>query len=191
MWVDKLYGRVDFTLYYRNDQNACWNFWNAWTQCAARNDCENPGNTPCPYPTQIYKEQYRAMMLMPKPALVCDSQSDRPTTQAYSFQLRLVIKGWCRIRGLFLYALPKMETAFQDMYCLGDDPCASCPPGAEGPAGLQGNPGTGVQSFRGGALDPNGVQDGNRGDLYKSDTGLGGDGSIWVKRTNGGSTGWI
>lgn len=190
LWVDKLYGRADFTVYYRNDQNACWQFWNAWTQCAQRTDCEAPLTEACSVPT-VYKQQYRAMMAMPKPEAVCDPQSDRPTRQAYSFQLRIVIKGYCRVRGIFMYALERAEEPFYGLSCLGTDPCNTCPTGATGDQGATGARGTGIMTYFGSALDPNGVQTGQAGDVYKSLVSQGGDGSIWVKRTSGGTDNWI
>ncbi len=186
-WIDRLYGRADFTLYYRNDQNACWIFWNAWSQCAARTDCEDPGNEYCPYPTQTYKQQYRTMMLMPKPPAACDEQSDRPSDLAYSFQLRLVIKGFCRLRGIFGYALERMEQPFSQMKCIADNVCGTCTEGPEGPPGTDGQRGSGFTTHFGTFPDPNGNVVGVQGDLYK-DTD---SGQLWVKATMGtGNTGW-
>ncbi len=187
IWIDRLYGKVDFTLYWRNDQNACWNFWNAWSQCAARNSCEDPGVEFCPYPTTTYKEQYRAMMRMPKPEGVCDLQSDRPSVYAYSFQLRLVIKGFCRVRGISVYAWPRTEEVFSDMVCVGDITCGSCDEGMAGPPGLAGADGTGMRRYVGALEDPNGIQSGRQGDEYKSTF----DGRLWTKTSLGtGNTGW-
>lgn len=187
IWIDRLYGKVDFTLYWRNDQNACWNFWNAWSQCAARNNCEDPDQEFCPYPTTVYKEQYRAMMRMPSPVGVCDSQSDRPSDWGYSFQLRLVIKGFCRIRGIFVYAWQKEEQVFSDLVCTGDIVCGTCTEGMQGPQGLSGQPGTGMRRYVLDIEDPNGVVTGNQGDEVKSLF----DGRLWTKTNAGtGNTLW-
>jgi hypothetical protein len=186
IWIDRLYGLAWFTLYWRNDQYPCWHYWNAWTECAARNDCEDPGNTNCAYPTAIYKQQYRAMMAMPKPPNYCDSESDRPAHMGYSFQFRLVIKGYCRVRGIFAYALPREEPPFGQMRCIGSDPCGTCPPGADGEAGADGARGAGMVTNLGVLDDPNGFITGNKGDAYKNtDSGL-----LWFKTTQGGNTGW-
>lgn len=187
IWIDRLYGKVDFTLYWRNDQNACWNFWNAWSQCASRNNCEDPDQEFCPYPTTTYKEQYRAMMRMPSPPAVCDQQSNRPSDWGYSFQLRLVVKGFCRIRGIFVYAWPKVEEVFSDMVCVGDITCGTCTEGMPGPQGLSGQPGTGMRRYVLNVEDPNGVVNGNQGDEVKSLF----DGRLWTKTSAGtGNTLW-
>jgi hypothetical protein len=187
IWIDRVYGKVDFTLYYRNDQNACWNYWNAWSTCAARNDCEDPGNEYCEYPTTIYKQQYRAMMTMPKAPQYCDVSMDRPTNQGYSFQFRLVIKGSCRVRGLFAYAMTKEEQAYPNIVCPPTDPCAGCPEGSQGAQGADGARGAGMVTYFG-VGDPNGVQEGNQGDAYKDSV----SGELWHKSTPGtGTDGWI
>lgn len=63
--------------------------------------------------------------------------------------------------------------------------------GPTGPQGQQGVAGAnGVQTYLGADFDPNGIQSGSRGDLYKSDPVLGGDGTLWVN-SNGAITGWV
>jgi hypothetical protein len=44
----------------------------------------------------------------------------RPTTIGYQFQVRVVIKGWCRVRGLILYALPREKPQYQGVSCHAD-----------------------------------------------------------------------
>jgi len=118
LWVDRMFGTVDFKLYYRPDQYPCWVFWHAWQECAARSNCEleSVGES-CDYPTQTYCPQYRTPMTMPKPHFQCDATNDRPTSLGYSFQFRFVIKGYCRVRGIFPYALPKDEAPYDGIVC--------------------------------------------------------------------------
>lgn len=64
-------------------------------------------------------------------------------------------------------------------------------PGAVGPTGPPGPAGaSGPAMTIGSALDPNGVVVGAVKDMYKSAVALGGDGSLWVKTTGTGDTGW-
>lgn len=117
-WIDRLSGTVDFYLEYRPSSYPCWIFWNRWTECAARNECELPNPLlPCNHPEQQYLPQYRAMMTMPVPPVLCNDNVQRPTNIDYSFQFRLTIKGSCRIRGLMAYAIPVERSPFDGLRC--------------------------------------------------------------------------
>lgn len=115
LWIDKLFGTVDFTAYYRPDQDPCWHLWTSWQECAARSSSEN-ANHPTSYPEQPYREQYRATKVFPNPPPLC-SITGRPSNIAYQFQVRIEIKGWCRIRGLLLHATPYDKAPFQGVVC--------------------------------------------------------------------------
>lgn len=118
LWVDKLFGEVEFTVYFRPDQHPCWLFWHQWKECAARNECDlTTAEVPCTYPQQTYREQYRSMMVLPKPVAGCNNTNSRPFKYGYSFQLKIVIKGWCRVRGLLVHALPRERQSFDGMRC--------------------------------------------------------------------------
>lgn len=118
LWVDRLSGTVDFLLEYRPDQYPCWTYWNNWTECAARNECELPNPVlPCDHPTEPYLPQYRATMVMPKPPTGCNDNVKRPLNIGYSFQFRLTIKGSVRVRGLLVHALPREKQPFIGMVC--------------------------------------------------------------------------
>lgn len=118
LWIDQLYGKANFTIQYRENQNPCWRYWHTFYQCASRNDCEDADVLqPCDYPTQTYSQQYRAMLLMPKPPYECDATNGRPSNLGYSFQVRITVSGTCRIRGLILHALPRSTPAFEGITC--------------------------------------------------------------------------
>jgi len=121
LWVDKLYGKVEFTVEWRPDQHPCWQFWATWIECAARNSCEDVDAIfPCPYPAQTYREQYRIPMVLQKPPRrSCENTNGRPFDLGYSFQIRLTIKGWCRVRGAVLHCLPRDTPPFQGIRCIG------------------------------------------------------------------------
>lgn len=118
LWVDRLSGTVDFLLEYRPDQYPCWTYYNNWTECAARNECELPNPVlPCDHPTEPYLPQYRATMVMPKPPTGCNNNVKRPLNIGYSFQFRLTIRGSVRVRGLLVHALPREKQPFLGLVC--------------------------------------------------------------------------
>lgn len=121
VWVDKVLGTVDFQAFYRSDQNACWIPWMAWRICSAKSTCENVENPVC-YPIQEYCEGYRSGMVLPRPPMRCDQQVMRPSNVGYQFQMKLVVKGWCRIRAILLYLLPKMQGPYEGMVCNAELP---------------------------------------------------------------------
>lgn len=114
VWMDKILGTVDIKVYYRPDQSPCWILWHAWQECEAANSCEDVVNPIC-YPIQPYCEGYRATRALDVPPIKSDTQNDRPTNIGYQFQVKFEIKGWCRIRGLLLHALPTMIAPFDNM----------------------------------------------------------------------------
>jgi len=132
-WIDKLLGNVDFEAYYRPDQWPCWIFWHRWSQCTAKDCSQDPTVTqPC-YPSQPYCETYEPEMTLPKPPVVCISKGRRtPSNWGYSFQVKLVIKGWCRVRGHFLSMLPKEDAAFSGLVCNVNSLLPSGPSGGTG-----------------------------------------------------------
>lgn len=119
LWIDRLFGKVDFKVYYRPDQNPCWYFWHAWDECAARDGCETIPTGNCPdYPMQDYCEQFRPSMVLPEPTPFCDNTIKRPTNLGYQFQVKIVIHGWCRIRGLLVHAISAEQPPFDGLVCV-------------------------------------------------------------------------
>lgn len=116
LWIDKLLGTVEFELYYRPDSYPCWIFWHAWKECTAR-DCTEDVTAQVCYPTQPFCESFKATKMVSKPPAVCIDASKRPSDWAYQFQIRLVIKGWCRVRGLLLHAVPRDKRPFENIVC--------------------------------------------------------------------------
>lgn len=120
LWIDRLVGTVDFQVYYKPGQSACFYFWHAWKECAARDCREDTSINGCPdvdYPQQPYCSQYRATMVLPEPPVACDANNIRPSTIDYQFQVKLVIKGSCRVRGFLIHALPVAKPMFEGLTC--------------------------------------------------------------------------
>lgn len=125
IWCDRLRGTVDFTVELRPDAHPCWYMWHRWSECAARNECENLNPPiPCDHPQQEYLPQYRATMVLPRPPTTCNtaggtanSGSPRPLNIAYSFQVRVTIKGSVRIRGFLLHAMLREKQPYLGITC--------------------------------------------------------------------------
>lgn len=117
LWLDKIYGTVEFEVYFRPDQHPCWIPWHAWKECAARDCSEDLDVVSCDYPGTPYCEQYRASRTLPKPPEVCAATQRRGVNIGYQFQIKVVTKGWNRVRGYLLHALPFDKRPFENMPC--------------------------------------------------------------------------
>lgn len=116
LWVDRLYGTVDYTVEFRPDGDPCWHFWTKFRLCSARNSCEDVSNPVC-YPIAPYGENYKQTVMLPKPPLGCATASNRPLHRGYQFQVRFTIKGFCRVRGMLLIANPVEKATYDNLVC--------------------------------------------------------------------------
>lgn len=116
LWVDRVRGEVVFNLEYRPDGEACWQPWVEWKICSAKNSCEDVINPVC-YPLTEYGEGYQVPMNFPVPPQTCARQVGRPANLGFQFQPRLTIRGFCRVRGLQLYAEPVKRGMYQRLVC--------------------------------------------------------------------------
>jgi hypothetical protein len=120
LWIDKLLGTVNFEVYYRPDSYACWQRWHAFQRCAAK-DCREDIDNPCfddGYPAEPFCEQDAIPISLPRPGTVgCAPLNGRPPTWGFQFQVKLVIQGWCRVRGLLLHAWPRGDRPYAGMVC--------------------------------------------------------------------------
>lgn len=117
IWVDKVFGTVEMDVYYRVDADPCWQLWAYLKFCAARTSCEDVINPVC-YPEQPYREGYKFPLVLPTPPVpTCETMNLRPMNVGYSFQVKIVTRGWCRIRGLIVHALPTMKAPFRGLTC--------------------------------------------------------------------------
>ena len=111
LWVDKVYGTVNIDVWYREDADPCWRKWFSTSVCAAR-DCTEVDPV-CAYPDGVaFREGYRYPVVFPEPHPACDSMGVRPSTVGYQFQVKIMLRGWCRVRGLILYAMPHTEPQY-------------------------------------------------------------------------------
>jgi hypothetical protein len=117
LWLDQMAGSVKIDVYFRPDQSPCYVFWHSFTECAAKDCTEDPDVTqPC-YPSQPYCPGFKATLTLPKPPAPCIAISGRPANRGYQFQVKLVVRGWVRIRGIMLHALPVQKAPFEGLVC--------------------------------------------------------------------------
>lgn len=118
LWIDRMFGDVDFVMQYRTDFDPCWRFWHAWHDCSAKNACDDVSIQDClpDYPAD-YQESFRASVKLPVPPSYCETATKRPSTTGYQFQPRLIVKGFARLRGLMLFALPTDEAPGTGLVC--------------------------------------------------------------------------
>ena len=117
LWIDRIFGEVNFNMEYRPDGETCWLPWHQWQVCSARNTCEDVIEPVC-YPIEPYGEGYRQVMQLPLPPTSCAKQSGRPSNVGFQFQCRLTVQGFCRFRGIQLFAEPVKRSMYGQMVCL-------------------------------------------------------------------------
>jgi len=114
LWIDRIGSPMDFWMDYRPDGETCWKEWHRWSICAPR-DTEEAGGPS--YPAYPCGESHRATMTLPLPPASCIAASGRPSDIGYQFQLRLTIKGYGRIRGLLVHAVPVERKLYEGKMC--------------------------------------------------------------------------
>lgn len=116
LWADRISGEVLFTMEYRPDGETCWLKWHQWKVCAARTSAEDCVN-PTSYPITPFGPGYKQTMVLPVPPTNCEVFTGRASDIGYQFQTRLTIKGYCRIRGLMLFAEVVERPLFGEKVC--------------------------------------------------------------------------
>ena len=116
LWLDRVYGTIDFHLEYRPDGDPCWYTWHKWNLCTAKDSCEDVHSPVC-YPAVEKGEAYRATITMPVPQKVCNSVMMRPANVGYQIQPKLSWHGHARIRGIYLHGQEVMRNLWQNKVC--------------------------------------------------------------------------
>lgn len=121
--VQDMEGRVYFDIYYRSDDNPCWQFWHSFSEAAKASDCPPSSCVPT-----VYKPQGRKNLRLPMPADTCDPVSGRPNRTGYQFQAKVLINGYCTLKRFELKASVLDPEIKAESPCLGDAPekVASC-----------------------------------------------------------------
>lgn len=115
--IENMEGRVRFNIYYRPDDNPCWQFWHGFSEEAKASQCPP---TSC-LPT-LYQPQGRKPLRLPQPADTCDPVSGRPTRTGYAFQTRTLIEGYCTLKRFMMKAEVIDKEIRASAPCLGDAP---------------------------------------------------------------------
>jgi hypothetical protein len=112
--IDRVSGTVKMWVYYRNDADPCWRCWFDTEFCADRWEDE-PVLTA--YPCEPMSEGYVFPVVFPEPPSSCNSMGVRPSTVGYQFQVKIVLKGFCRIRSIMAHALPVIKSQYNGISC--------------------------------------------------------------------------
>jgi len=117
IWIDRVFGTVYLDVEYRPDAETCWQPWYRTEFCSARSTCEDVVNPVC-YPEQPYGEGHKFPITLPTPPYpACNTMNARRMDYGYQFQLKISLKGWCRIRGIMVHAIPVQKAPFEGMSC--------------------------------------------------------------------------
>lgn len=120
--VDRVFGEVIFKVEYRQDNQTCWLPWSEWKICSARNNAEQFSiesvAEPTIYPLPQFGDCYRSSMVLPVPPVSCSPCGNkRPSNEAYQFQTRITVKGYCRIRRWVLWAEDLERELYENLVC--------------------------------------------------------------------------
>lgn len=114
-WIDQIFGTVDLDFYFRPDGDPCWTLWYHTQVCAARSSCELPVPI-CGYLEQPYCSQDRIPIVLPSaPGAICAPGTKRPVNLGYQFQVRIVGKGRFRLRGIWVWAMPREKPPYEGL----------------------------------------------------------------------------
>lgn len=102
--VDQIWGRVDFQAFYKPDQYPCWIPWHNWSECATM----SPNG----------QLQFRPRMGLGCPnGTLCDTTTNRPLREGYTFQFKLIVQGHCVFKGARFRATVRSEPKFAPPNC--------------------------------------------------------------------------
>lgn len=103
--VDNLVGTVDFSVLFKPDQYPCWTEWFSWSECAL-ND------------SGLSKPQFRPRMgLGEPPSKPCDPSTSRPMREGFTFQIKIIVRGHCRVLGARFKAVTMPQPVFAKQSC--------------------------------------------------------------------------
>lgn len=107
IYVDELRGTVQFMAWWRPDQWPCWVPWAKWEECAQVGT-----------PSAPFLPQFRPRMGLPEPnAAFCDSITNRPLREGYTFRFRLQVTGHCVFKGAKFVSVTAPEPQFAPPVC--------------------------------------------------------------------------
>lgn len=149
IWVDKVSGTVDFTLWYRPDEYPCWLQWKHWQVCAKTQACASDAVDGC-QPNMNLRAQFRARMGALRPPEANLDFINTPARLGYIFQFRLDIVGEAEVTAMRFLATRIVEPTFgaglpEDALC---EELVCCEPEMFPPEGTDpDNPETGYSPY--------------------------------------------
>lgn len=109
MWVDRVFGEVNFTLSYRPDQYPCWLDWDNRQVCQKQKDCSESMDGCTPVST--FRPGYRCRQAFGQPPDTDESIDNKPARNGYMFELRVACTGRARIKWGMAKAARQAESA--------------------------------------------------------------------------------
>ena len=116
-WWDNVVGTVTFDVFYKPDQYPCWTRWHNWQQCQ---NADLPVEDPFSVPPTTNQSQPgfipRAGLGEPSPT-PCDTSTNRPMRDGFTFQTRIQVLGHAVFLGAFFEANTKAMPKFAKVIC--------------------------------------------------------------------------
>ncbi len=103
LFVDRIAGQVEFTVYFRPDQHPVWTEWGQRSLTAQYQDCDAITNA-CKTPTE-FKEAFQSPLAFGQPPDRIDEISGKPMRCGYEFQIRIKWLGHAQVRRVVAHAL--------------------------------------------------------------------------------------
>jgi hypothetical protein len=129
LYVDNVKGRVDFQVFYKPSQVACWTEWGRWSICAKDRSCAVDVVDGCVGMTELQPQAWPRMGFGTPSTDACDPVTKTPYAIGETFQFKIQVQGQCRLLGAKFSATVYPEQAFAPMICRTND-CYTAPEGA-------------------------------------------------------------
>lgn len=110
LFVDDIFGDVDFVVKYRPDQSPEWFSWHTWSESVTAQNCNNCSGSTNSSLTCL-NPGYRARMRLPTPSDTCETGQTKLSRYGYEFQGQLQWTGSARIKKFRMQAEEQQETA--------------------------------------------------------------------------------
>lgn len=99
LMFDRIYGSIDVWVWWRADGDPCWHEWYAATDCFPTGAAYGPGDIP--------------RLVLPQPPVVKAPGREAPAHIGLAFQVKVRVRGWCRLRGVILHTEPFEKHVWQ------------------------------------------------------------------------------
>lgn len=112
IWVDRIRGQVDFTLYYKPDQHPCWVEWGR-TQavCSDYRTCDDEEAVLCTIPVEK-RPTFKTRLNFGQPLDEDMDVDDKPSRICYEAQFRLDWLGHARVRKILVRFTERDDEAY-------------------------------------------------------------------------------